>query len=113
MLTDWTNVAIVCFLFAGLIMSVSSALYAAAAFHAPVLPIERRRRDVMVVLEEMGRKTAAVEELLQQLAVMRVTAQMVLDEDDLNPSRDRDGIDGPPAGLRERRTVLAGPGKRR
>jgi len=108
MMTDWTSVVLVVFLFGGLIVSVLSAVVAAVAFRAPFPPGERPRHDVMAILEEMGRKTAAVEKILKQLAAMQVAVQSVMDVDAAKLLLERGMSPGPAADFRERRTVYTG-----
>ena len=113
MVEDWISGLLVIALFAGLIMAVASAVYAAAGFHVSLPGDDRRQDELTAVLEEVGRRAAAVERMLAQLKAVQAAAHTVLDDYEANRPRYRGLITGPWAGLDLRRPVASGPDKRR
>jgi hypothetical protein len=113
MVEDWISGWLVVALFAGVVMAVTSAAYAAAGFHVSSPGDDRRRDELTAVLEEMGRRAAAVERMLAQLKAVQAAAHMVLDDYEANRPRYRGLINGSRAGLDLRRPVASGPDKRR
>lgn len=113
MVEDWVSGLLVVGLFAGLVMAVASAAYAAAGFHVSSPGNDRRQDELTAVLEEMGQRAAAVERMLEQLKAVQAAAHTVLDDYEANRPWYRGLINGPRAGLDLRRPVSSVPDKRR